>query len=143
MTRRFNGILALVLAMAALPAAAAPRGVGAPLLLGTFTHYNATIPIPNLTAVDLDVSFDTNGVPAAVGAVFPFAQNETPNNTGASPADDDIVTITTPIVNVPVWSAPISTSSICLAFPSMAAARSRACSARRKAARTRRCSSGS
>jgi hypothetical protein len=76
--------------------------VGVPLLLGEFTHFNEVIPIPNLTAVDLDFSFDTNGVPASVNAVFPFAHNETPNNTGTAPADDDIVTITTPLVNVPI-----------------------------------------
>lgn len=76
--------------------------VGVPLLLGEFTHFNEVIPVPNLTGVDLDFSFDTNGVPASVNAVFPFAHNETPNNTGTSPADDDIVTITTPIVNVPI-----------------------------------------
>jgi hypothetical protein len=76
--------------------------VGVPLLLGEFTHFNEVIPVPNLTAVDLDFGFDTNGAPASVSAVFPFAHNETPNNTGGSPGDDDIVTITTPIVNVPI-----------------------------------------
>jgi len=60
------------------------------------------IPVPNLSGVDLHFGFDTNGAPASVNAVFPFAHNETPNNTGTSPADDDIVTITTPIVNVPI-----------------------------------------
>ena len=77
-------------------------GIGVPLLLGEFTHFNEVIPVPNLTGVDLHFSFDTNGAPASVNAVFPFAHNETPNNTGTSPADDDIVTITTPIVNVPI-----------------------------------------
>jgi len=76
--------------------------VGVPLLLGEFTHFNEVIPVPNLTGVDLDFSFDTNGVPGSVNATFPFAHNETPNNTGGSPGDDDIVTITTPIVNVPI-----------------------------------------
>ena len=76
--------------------------VGVPLLLGEFTHFNEVIPIPNLTGVDLHFAFDTNGVPASVAAIFPFAHNETPNNTGGSPGDDDIVTITTPIVNVPI-----------------------------------------
>jgi hypothetical protein len=76
--------------------------VGVPLLLGEFTHFNEVIPIPNLTDVDLHFGFDTSGAPASVNAVFPFAHNETPNNTGSSPADDDIVTITTPIVNVPI-----------------------------------------
>jgi hypothetical protein len=76
--------------------------VGVPLLLGEFTHFNEVIPVPNLTGVDLHFGFDTSGVPASVNAVFPFAHDETPNSSGSSPADDDIVTITTPIVNVPV-----------------------------------------
>jgi hypothetical protein len=76
--------------------------VDAPLLLGTFTHYNEVIPVPNLTGVDLQFGFNTNGAPGAVNAAFAFAHNETPNNTGLSPADDDIVTITTPIVNIPI-----------------------------------------
>ena len=37
-----------------------------------------------------------------MAVVFPFAHNETPNTTGTSPADDDVVTITTPLVNIPV-----------------------------------------
>ena len=76
--------------------------VGVPLLLGEFTHFNEVIPVPNLTGVDLHFGFDTNGVPAALSTMFPFAHDETPNTTGSSPADDDIVTITTPIVNVPI-----------------------------------------
>ena len=76
--------------------------LGTPLLLGTFTHFNEVIPLPALTAVDLDFGFDTNGAPASAGGVFTFAHNETPNNTGTSPADDDIVTITAPIVNIPI-----------------------------------------
>ena len=76
--------------------------VSVPLLLGEFTHFNEVIPIPNLSGVDLHFGFDTNGAPASVSAIFPFAHNETPNNTGGSPGDDDIVTITTPIVNVPI-----------------------------------------
>ena len=35
--------------------------------------------------------FDTNGAPASVNTIFPFAHNETPNTTGGSPGDDDIV----------------------------------------------------
>ena len=76
--------------------------VDVPLLLGEFTHFNEVIPVPNLSGVDLDFGFDTNGVPLSVAAIFPFAHNETPNSTGTSPADDDIVTITTPLVNVPI-----------------------------------------
>jgi len=76
--------------------------IGVPLLLGEFTHFNEVIPVPNLTGVDLHFGFDTNGAPASVSTIFPFAHNETPNTTGGSPGDDDIVTITTPIVNVPI-----------------------------------------
>jgi hypothetical protein len=76
--------------------------VDVPLLLGTFTHYNEEIPLPTLTSVDLDFGFDTNGVPGSAGGVFTFDHNETPNLTGTSPADDDIVTITMPIVNIPI-----------------------------------------
>lgn len=76
--------------------------IGVPLLLGEFTHFNEVIPVPNLTGVDLHFGFDTNGAPGSVNAVFPFAHDETPNDTGGSPGDDDIVTITTPIVNVPI-----------------------------------------
>ena len=75
---------------------------GVPILLGVFTHFNEVIPVPNLTGVDLAFGFDTNGAPVLVAAVFPFAHNETPNLTGTSPADDDIVTITTPLVNIPI-----------------------------------------
>jgi hypothetical protein len=57
-------------------------GVGVPLLMGEFTHFNEVIPVPNLSGVDLHFGFDTNGAPASVNAVFPFAHNETPNNTG-------------------------------------------------------------
>ena len=57
-------------------------------------------PRPNLTGVDLDFGCDTIGVPASANAVFPFAHDETPNTTGMLPFDDDIVTITTPIVNI-------------------------------------------
>jgi hypothetical protein len=77
-------------------------GAGVPLLLGEFTHFNEVIPVPNLTGVDLDFGFDTNGAPLSVNSVFSFAHNETPNSTGTSPADDDIVTITTPVVNIPI-----------------------------------------
>jgi hypothetical protein len=76
--------------------------VGVPLLLGTFTHFNEEIPLPALTSVDLNFGFDTNGVPGSASGVFTFAHNETPNLTGTSPADDDIVTITAPIVNIPI-----------------------------------------
>jgi hypothetical protein len=74
--------------------------LGVPLFLGTFTHVNEVVPIPNLSAVDLNVGFNTNGVPAIVGAIFPFAHDETPNT--APGCCNDFVTITTPVVNVPI-----------------------------------------
>ncbi len=74
-----------------------------PLFLGTFTHTNNPIPIPNLSAVDLNLSFNTNGVPSPFGAVFPFAHDETTNACAPLPGcSDDTVTITTPIVNIPI-----------------------------------------
>jgi len=75
--------------------------LGTPLFLGNFTHHNEVIPSGSaITSVDLSFSFLTNGIPSHPGAIFTFDHNETPNNTGTSPADDDIVTITTPIVNL-------------------------------------------
>jgi hypothetical protein len=77
--------------------------VGTPLLLGTFTHFNEVIPPgSSITGVDLDFDFTTNGVPASVSALFAFGHDETPNTSGGSPIDDDIVTITTPPVNIPI-----------------------------------------
>jgi len=71
-----------------------------PLLLGTFTHVNNPIPIPNLTGVDLSLVFTTNGQPTAVGAIIPFSHNETQNTiTGCC---DDTVTITTPVLNLAI-----------------------------------------
>jgi hypothetical protein len=74
--------------------------LGTPLFLGSFTHVNEPIPIPNLSGVDLNFGFTTNGVPPAVGAIFHFAHDETPNTSPG--CCDDIVTITTPPVNVPI-----------------------------------------
>ena len=115
-------------------------GIGVPLLMGEFTHFNEVIPVPNLTGVDLHFGFDTNGAPASVNAVFPFAHNETPNNTGTSPADDDIVTITTPIVNVPILVGTDLYFFNLLGFSVDGGRRFRACSARRRADTTRPCS---
>jgi len=73
--------------------------VGSAISLGTFTHHNEVIPNGSaITAIDFLLSFGTNGAPPTVSATFNFDHNETPNNTGTS-ADDDIVTITTPVVN--------------------------------------------
>lgn len=74
--------------------------LGTPIFLGNFTHNNEPIPAGSaITAIELLFGFDTNGNPNSIGATFNFSHNETPNNTGTSPADDDIVTITTPPVN--------------------------------------------
>jgi len=74
--------------------------VGSAISLGTFTHHNEVIPNGSaITAIDFLLSFGTNGAPPTVSATFNFDHNETPNNTGTSPADDDIVTITTAVVN--------------------------------------------
>ena len=74
-----------------------------PVFLGTFTHNNQPIPSGTaISAIDFNLSFNTNGTPVLISAVFDFLHNETSNLTGTSPADDDIVTITTPIVNVSI-----------------------------------------
>ena len=74
-----------------------------PLFLGLFTHHNEPIPSGSaISGVDLSFGFTTNGTPPNVAVTFAFAHNETPNLTGTSPADDDIVTITTPFVNIPI-----------------------------------------
>jgi len=74
--------------------------VGSAISLGEFTHHNEPIPAgTEITAIDFVLSFGTNGAPPTVSATFNFDHNETPNNTGTSPDDDDIVTITTPVVN--------------------------------------------
>jgi hypothetical protein len=68
--------------------------LGTPFVLGVFTHQNQ--PIPNgsaITSIDYSFGFDTNGVPASLSDVFHFDHNETPNNCGCSPGDDDIVTV--------------------------------------------------
>jgi len=71
--------------------------VGTPFILGQFTHFNRPITANTaITAVDLLFGFDTNGTPASIAATFNFGHNETPNS---PPPGDDIVTITTPIVN--------------------------------------------
>jgi len=74
-----------------------------PILLGEFTHTNEVIDGGTaITGATLQFGFDTNGTPIVVAANFAFSHNETSNNCGCSPADDDIVTIVTPIVNVEI-----------------------------------------
>ncbi len=74
--------------------------LGTPFVLGVFTHHNQ--PIPNgssITAIDYSFAFDTNGAPSSLSDVFNFAHNETPNNCGCSPNDDDIVTVSSVNLN--------------------------------------------
>jgi hypothetical protein len=74
-----------------------------PLLLGEFTHFNEVIPGAQShrrrSALQLRHQWH-----AGIGECRAFRSRTTKRriNTGTSPADDDIVTITTPIVNVPI-----------------------------------------
>lgn len=71
--------------------------LGTAFKIGTFTHINQPIPAGTaITAVDLSLGLGTNGVPTPIVATFNFNHNETPN---VPPNPEDIVTITTPIVN--------------------------------------------
>ena len=69
-----------------------PAVLSTPFALGVFTHINQPISF-SITGIDYAFQFDTNGIPTALADTFHFNHNETPNNTGTSPADDDIVTI--------------------------------------------------
>lgn len=69
-----------------------PVLLNVPFALGLFTHINQPI-FSAITDIQYAFQFSTNGAPATVADIFNFSHNETPNNTGTSPADDDIVTI--------------------------------------------------
>ena len=56
---------------------------------------------PSPAWISISASIPT-ACPRRRAASSTFAHNETPNLTGTSPADDDIVTITAPIVNLPI-----------------------------------------
>lgn len=76
--------------------------LGIPFALGTFQHFNEVIPGGSgITSVDLDLAFNTNGLPVLVNALFTFNHDET-DNIGGPPLSDDIVTIIAPIVNIPI-----------------------------------------
>ena len=65
-----------------------------PLLLGSFTHINNTITAgTQITSIQYDFGFSTNGVPNSVSDTFNFAHNETPN-----PAAD-LVTVSSLFIN--------------------------------------------
>jgi hypothetical protein len=69
-----------------------------PLLLGTFQHINQVVG-SSILSVDYSFGFSTNGNPPSLSDTFHFDHNETPNSTGTSPADDDIVTISSVFLN--------------------------------------------
>ncbi|MFV0478897.1 MAG: THxN family PEP-CTERM protein [Parahaliea sp.] len=75
-----------------------PVALGTAFVLGTFTHLNLPI-TQTISAVEYAFSFDTNGSPANLASIFSFDHNETPNSTGSSPADDDVVTVTSATLN--------------------------------------------
>ncbi|MFE7313560.1 choice-of-anchor K domain-containing protein [Streptomyces sp. NPDC057555] len=64
---------------------------GTEFVLGTFTHHNQPTNIPQEKFdVDLDVKVEFEGNPPA-NLHFTFNHFETPNTTGSSPVDDDLV----------------------------------------------------
>ncbi len=75
-----------------------PVTLNSAFALGTFTHRNQPIGF-SITDIAYAFQFDTNGVPANFSDSFDFDHNETPNSTGTSPADDDIVTISSVNLN--------------------------------------------
>jgi hypothetical protein len=75
-----------------------PVTLGTPFALGVFTHINQPITF-SITDIDYAFQFATNGIPASLSDTFHFSHNETPNATGTSPADDDIVTVSSVNLN--------------------------------------------
>jgi len=62
-------------------------------LLGDLTHLNQPIFEPFLTSIGLSVTVDIlGGVPGTFTEIFTLSHNETPNNCGCVPGDNDIVT---------------------------------------------------
>lgn len=72
---------------------------GTAFSLGAFTHQNWPIGGTPLTSIDLLLNLQDIGI-FNLSTTFSILHNETPNSTGGS-ADNDIVTITNPIVNNP------------------------------------------
>ncbi|HJR70540.1 MAG TPA: THxN family PEP-CTERM protein [Gammaproteobacteria bacterium] len=69
-------------------------------LLGDFTHLNQPIFEPFLTSIGLSVSVDIlGGIPGTFTEIFTLSHNETPNNCGCAPADNDIVTFSAGTLN--------------------------------------------
>lgn len=69
-------------------------------LLGTFTHLNNPIFEPFLTSIGLSVTVDIlGGVPSTFTEIFTLSHNETPNNCGCVPGDNDIVTFSAGLTN--------------------------------------------
>ena len=71
---------------------------GTPFALGDFNHHNqAILDGTSITSVDLDLNVADLGI-FDVSATFDFTHDETPNTSGG-PADNDLISITNPIVN--------------------------------------------
>lgn len=70
---------------------------GTAFALGSFTHQNFPITGSFLDTIDLSLNLDDLGIFSLL-ATFNIDHNETPNATGG-PTDNDIVTITNPILN--------------------------------------------
>ena len=69
-------------------------------LLGVFTHLNKPIFEPFLTSIGLSITVDIlGGAPGTFTEVFTLNHNETPNNCGCVPGDNDIVTFSAGLTN--------------------------------------------
>lgn len=89
---------------AATPFAAVSDGTM--FALGNFTHHNFPIYAPSLDTIDLDIDLSIQDF-GLLSAVFAIDHNETPNTTGGS-ADNDIVTLTNPVLNATFTSGGIA-----------------------------------
>lgn len=74
---------------------------GTPFALGTFTHLNYPIGGTSLDSINLDVHLEGTPGSIDVAAIFHISHDETPNNyyPPTNPGNNDIVTITNPILN--------------------------------------------
>jgi hypothetical protein len=69
-------------------------------LLGTFTHLNQPIYEPWLASIGLSITVDIlGGVPGSFTEIFTLFHNETPNDCGCVPNDNDIVTFSAGTLN--------------------------------------------
>jgi hypothetical protein len=83
--------------------------LGAPFLLGTFTHLNGPIVGASISTINYSLGFSTNGNPSGISHIFDFAHDETPNGEICAPGPpgskphtshcDDFVTIGSLLLN--------------------------------------------